>query len=190
VLVVQEVHRVRGTAVEEFEATTQQFWKAAAPLGVTPAWFFEVSHGTGPSYCVITGLRVDGWSAWEAYARAVAYGELSAVTEELDATRYDSESAVLDILSDVPPAAVEAASPGLWVQRFLKPDAGGEAAIGQPGLVMRGCVGGAPDGITILSKETPAAVLDILTGESDTGGVVGRAESTWVLRPSSWSPLQ
>ncbi len=55
---------------------------------------------------------------------------------------------------------------------------------------MRGCLGGSPDAITMLSKETPAAVLDILTGESDTGGVEGRAESTWVLRPSSWSPLQ
>jgi hypothetical protein len=190
VLVVQEVHRVRGTAVEEFESTTQQFWKEAAPLGVAPAWFFEVSHGTGPSYCVITGLRLDGWSAWEAYARAVAYGELSAVTEELDATRYDSESSVLDLLSEAPPTPETAASPGLWVQRFLEPDAGAEAAIGQPGLVMRGCLGGSSDGITLLSKETPAAVLDILTGESATGGVTGKAASTWVLRPSSWSPLQ
>ncbi len=111
-LVVQEVHRVKGTAVEEFEFTTQQFWKEAAPLGVTPAWFFEVSHGTGPSYCVITGLRLDGWAAWEAYARAVAYGELSAVTEELDATRYDSESSVLDVLSEVPPASGNAPAPG------------------------------------------------------------------------------
>ena len=188
-LVVQEVHRVRGAAVEEFESTTQQFWKVAAPLGVTPAWFFEVSHGTGPSYCVITGLRLADWSAWEAYARAVAYGELSAVTEELDATRYDTESSVLEVLSEVPPAA-DAASPGLWVQRFIPSDAGGEEAIGQHGLVMRGCVGGSPDGITILSKESPAAVLDILTGESDTSDVLGKAESTWVLRPSSWSPLQ
>ena len=120
----------------------------------------------------------------------MAYGELSAVTEELDATRYDSESSVLDVLSEVPPAPGTAASPGLWVQRFLEAGAGGEAALGQPGLVMRGCVGGSPDAITLLSKETPAAVLDILTGESATDGVAGRAESTWVLRPSSWSPLQ
>ena len=120
----------------------------------------------------------------------MAYGELSAVTEELDATRYDSESSVLDVLSEVPPASGSAGAPGLWVQRFLASDAGGEAARGQPGLVMRGCLGGTPDGITLLTKETPAAVLDILTGESDTGGVAGRAESTWVLRPSSWSPLQ
>jgi len=187
-LVLQEIHRVKGAAVEEFESITQQFWKAAAPLGATPAWFFEVSHGTGPSYCVITGLRLPGWSAWEAFARAVAYGELSTVSEELDATRYDSESSVLGVLSEEPPAA--AASPGLWVERFIKPDAGGEAVIGRPGLVMRGCVGGRPDGITVLSKETPNAVLDILTGESDASDVLGMAESTWVLRPSSWSPLQ
>src|SRR6185312_8956581 len=108
-LVLQEIHRVKGAAVEEFESITQQFWKAAAPLGATPAWFFEVSHGTGPSYCVITGLRLPGWSAWEAFARAVAYGELSTVSEELDATRYDSESSVLEVLSEEPPAA--AASP-------------------------------------------------------------------------------
>ena len=54
-LVVQEVHRVKGTAVEELESTTQQFWKEAAPLGVTPAWFLEVSHGTGPSYASSPG---------------------------------------------------------------------------------------------------------------------------------------
>jgi hypothetical protein len=190
VLVLQEIHRVRGVAVEEFESTTQQFWKAAAPLGATPAWFFEVSHGTGPSYCVITGMRLPDWSSWEAFARAVAYGELSAVTEELDATRYDSESSVLEVLSEVPPAAAAASSPGLWVERFIKPDAGGEAATGRPGIVMRGCVGGTPDGITVLSKETPNAVLDILTGESGSGDALGQAESTWVLRPSSWSPLQ
>jgi hypothetical protein len=189
VLVVQEVHRVRGAAVEEFESATQQFWKAAAPLGVTPAWFFEVSHGTGPSYSVTTGLRLADWSAWEAYARAVAYGELSAVTEEIDATRYDSESSLLEVLSEVPPAG-DASSSGLWVQRFIPPDAGGEAAVGQSGLVMRGCMGRWPDAITILSKESPAAVLDILTGESDVSDVQGKAESTWVLRPSSWSPLQ
>jgi hypothetical protein len=79
---------------------------------------------------------------------------------------------------------------GLWVQRFIKPDAGGEAAVDQPGIVMRGCIGGHPDGITVLSKESPTAVLDILTGESDSSSVLARAESTWVLRPSSWSPLQ
>jgi hypothetical protein len=175
--------------VEEFESTTQQLWKAAAPLGVTPAWFFEVSHGTGPSYCVTTGVRLADWSAWEVYARAVAYGELSAVTEEVDATRYDSESSVLEVLSEVPPEG-DAASPGLWVQRLIPSDAGGEAAIGRPGLVLRGGVGGSPDAITILSKESPAAVLEILTGESDRSDVLGKAESTWVLRPSSWSPLQ
>ena len=189
-LVVQEINRVRGTAVEELESITQQLWKAAAPFGVTPAWFFEVSHGTGPSYCVITGLRMPDWSSWESFARAVAYGELSAITEELDATRYDSESSLLEVLSEVPPASGETSSPGLWVQRFIKPDAGGEAAVGRPGIVMRGCVGGSPDGITILSKESPSAVLDILTGESGSSDVVGAAESTWVLRPSSWSPLQ
>jgi hypothetical protein len=190
VLVVQEINRVRGTMVETFESATQQLWKAAAPFGVTPAWFFEVSHGTGPSYAVITGLRMPTWTAWESFARAVLYGELSAVTEELDATRYDSDSSVLEVLSEVPPALERASGPGLWVQRFIRPDAGGEAAIGRPGIVMRGCVGGSPDGITILSKESPSEVLDILTGESRSSDVVGRAESTWVLRPSSWSPLQ
>ena len=76
-LVVQEVHRVRGTAVEEFESGIQQLWKAAGTFGVEPAWFFEVSHGTGPSYCVVTGVRLSGWTAWESFARAVAFGELS-----------------------------------------------------------------------------------------------------------------
>jgi hypothetical protein len=189
VLVVQEVHRVRGKAVEEFESGTRQLWKAAAPFGVEPAWFFEVSHGTGPSYCVITGVRLSGWAAWESFARAVAFGELSQISEELDATRYDSESSVLEILSEVPAVSPQASASGLWVQRFITRDGGGEAAVGQPGIVMRGCLGNKPDGITILSKETPSAVLDILTGQPAAESVLAKAESTWVLRPSSWSPL-
>jgi hypothetical protein len=189
VLVVQEVHRVRGTAVEEFESGIQQLWKAAGTFGVEPAWFFEVSHGTGPSYCVVTGVRLSGWTAWESFARAVAFGELSQITEELDATRYDSESSLLEILSEVPVATPEASAPGLWVQRFVARDGGGEAALGRPGIVMRGCLGGKPDGITILTKETPTSVLDILTGQPAAERVLAKAESTWVLRPSSWSPL-
>ena len=56
-----------------------------------------------------------------------------AITEELDATRYDSESSVLEILSEVPVATPEASAPGLWVQRFVARDGGGEAAAREAG---------------------------------------------------------
>lgn len=189
-LVVQEVNRVKGKSLEKFESTTQELWKAAAATGVQAAWYFEVSHGTGPSYCVVTGIRLPDWATWESFARSVAFGELSGLTETLDAARYDSESSVLEILSEVPPPSEEAAASDLWVQRLIDPDAGGEAAVGQPGIVMRGCLGGRPDGITVLTKETPSAVLDLLTGEAGSNRVLAKAESTWVLRPSSWSPLR
>ena len=93
-LVVQEVNRVKGKAMEQFESMTQELWNVAAATGVQAAWFFEVSHGTGPSYCVVTGMRLPDWAAWESFARAVAFGDLSGLTEALDATRYDSESSI------------------------------------------------------------------------------------------------
>ena len=76
-LVVQEVNRVKGKAMEQFESMTQELWNVAAATGVQAAWFFEVSHGTGPSYCVVTGMRLPDWAAWESFARAVAFGDLS-----------------------------------------------------------------------------------------------------------------
>lgn len=186
-LIVQEVHRVRGRAVEDFEAGTQRLWEAVAPLGVEPAWYFEVSHGTGPSYCVVTALRLPDWEAWEALARAAAYGDLAPLVERLDAARYDSESSVFEVLREV---ATSTEGAGLWVERFLGPEAD-VTGLDQPGLALRRCLGAEPGRLVVLQREPPGAVLDILTGTAKSrGDATDTTRSTWVLRPAAWSPLQ
>lgn len=215
-LVLQEVNRVKGSAADSFETLTRQWWEEVEPLGVTPGWYFEVSHGTGPSYRVVTGVGIPDWDAWESLSRAIAYGALAATTEQLDATRYDSESTLFELVS---PEAIERlgaprplGSPGapaegsepetdLWVQRVLR-----SAAVlddlpsesGRPGdrpqIVLRAWAGSSSDRLVVLSKEAPRAVLGLLTDrrESAAGGPINPApvESTWVLRPAPWSPLR
>ncbi|MHB1582276.1 MAG: hypothetical protein ACYCU7_05705 [Acidimicrobiales bacterium] len=203
-LILQEVNRVRGSSVTAFEKLTQQWWGEVEPLGVTPAWFFEVSHGTGPSYRVVTGVRIPDWSTWESLGRAMAYGELAATSERLDATRYESESALLEVrvASGVGEwAAGGTHAPdesGLWVLRSFAVGAPARHVGGPDGTVIElwGCVGSLRDQSVILSREAPGAVLDVLTDRADPAGadvrrpVGGPAVSTWVLRPAAWSPLQ
>lgn len=203
-LVLQELNRVKGASVAAFEKLTQQWWEEVEPIGVTPAWFFEVSHGTGPSYRVVTGVRIPDWSTWETLGRAMAYGELAATSERLDATRYDSESTLLEVrmangVGEWPAGGTyDPGEPGLWVLRSFGDvgPAGHAGVLETSALEMRGCTGSLRDRSVVLSRETPGAVLDLLTDRAGRRGVDARrsggglSTSTWVLRPAAWSPLQ
>ncbi|HLN15455.1 MAG TPA: hypothetical protein VK277_01765 [Acidimicrobiales bacterium] len=192
-LVIHEVHRVRGKEAEAFEEAVRQYFEAAAALGAEPGWYFEVSHGTGPSYRVVTGLRLPAWAAWEAFAEGSAYGKLSAATEAVDACRYDSEARLFQVVAERADGAEELPGPALWVQRTVaEADAASLDHDGpeRPEVVLRQVLGDSPpDTVTVLRREAPRDVLDLLTGTTPSP-TAPSGQSTWVLRPSDWSPLR
>jgi hypothetical protein len=194
-LVVQEMSRVKGASAADFEMATQKLWQQAQPYGVVPGWFFEVSHGTGPSYRVVSGLRFPDWGVWEAASRAMLFGELTPAVEELDRYRHDSDSCLLEVVSEAeaPPSEAGGAAT-IWVAQSAtagEEPAGG--ALGGPHLVMRAVLGGDdPGATTVLRRELAADVLDRLLDRAApaTGGRSSGRTRTWILRPVSWSPLR
>lgn len=219
-LVLEEVNRVRGAALPEFEQATRRFWNEAKGCGATAAWSFEVSHGTGPSYCVLTGLRVPDWTVWETLARSMATGNLSTVTESLDLARHDSVSSLHEVVSELAgePAtaghttadrtvddgnAGQARTSKLWIRCLdqtegsqVDPQDGEPQAEGSR-LVMRSVLGDdAGQRTTHLHQVTPTRALELLAGDPEpadrftSSPYRGAPRSVWVLRPSPWSPLQ
>jgi hypothetical protein len=194
-LVVQEMSRVKGLSAADFEMATQKLWQQAQPYGVVPGWFFEISHGTGPSYRIVSGLRLPDWTVWETVSRAMLFGELAPAVEELDGYRHDSDSCLLEVVSEAEapaPEAGEAAS--IWVAQTATAGDGSEpAALSSPHLVMKAVLGGDDPGATTILRRAPATeVLDWLLdrGAPATGQPTGGRAQTWILRPVPWSPLR
>jgi len=194
-LVVQEMSRVKGSSASDFEMATQKLWQQAQPYGVVPGWFFEISHGTGPSYRVVSGLRFPDWGVWDTFNRALLFGELAPAGEELDRYRHDSDSSLLEVVSEMgaPPSEAEAAA-SIWIaQTGTGSEEPATAAVRGPYLVMRAVFGGGdPGATTTLRREAAADVLDLLLDRNAPAGghAVGGRTHTWILRPVAWSPLR
>ena len=187
-LVIQEVSRVKGSSAPDFASATQKLWEHLRPYDASPGWFFEVSHGTGPSYMVWSGLRLADWSAWEAVSRAMAYGDLTPVVEELDRCRYDSQSTLLEVVSETENSPTDV--PSVWVARISKATQEAPASSG-PQLVMRALLGGdGPGATTILRREPAADVIERFLDRSSARPGATAPMHTWVLRPTPWSPLR
>jgi hypothetical protein len=63
---VHEIHEVLGGRMEEFGAAVRDDWR---PLleedgSARLLWFWELAHGTGPSYQAVSITAVRGWAAW------------------------------------------------------------------------------------------------------------------------------
>ena len=194
-LVVQEMSRVKGSNASDFEKATQKLWQQAQPYGVVPGWFFEISHGTGPSYRVVSGLRFPDWGAWDTFNRALLFGELAPAGEELDRYRYDSDSSLLEVVSETgaPPSEVGGAA-SIWIAQTGT--GSGEPVPGDvsgPYLVMKAVFGGGgPHATTTLRREDATDVLDLLLDRKAPAGghTAGDRTQTWILRPVAWSPLR
>lgn len=211
-LILQEENRLKGSRAQEFQTRILKFWDALGNYGASPGWYFEVSHGTGPSYRSITGILLPDLDAWEAVSRAATFGELVPLVEELDECRHDSMATLFEVLADTATqgkkgAEVESTNGALWVMR-VSSAANAQTHIGvqemtkgarpgvPPHVIMRSVMGGARTGsLVVLVEQTPEEVLGILTskstgaGFSDFGDLLQGRQARWVLRPSPWSPL-
>jgi hypothetical protein len=95
-LLLLEEHRVIGRKKTEFE---NRYREGALGFANDPdfrlIWYFDIAHGTGPSYRVITGTALPSGEAWERFIRRAENGDVRDWLVELDELRYSVDGRVL-----------------------------------------------------------------------------------------------
>src|SRR5205085_4892356 len=96
-LFLHEVHRVRGTLEEEFEAHLRDEWMGALAKGDDGRllWYLHQAHGTGFAYRFVTLTAFRDAAAWERVAIRVQSGDLQPWARRLDELRHDGVSKLL-----------------------------------------------------------------------------------------------
>jgi hypothetical protein len=94
VLLLHEVHQVRGRAEDEFEDAYRTGWMPAVADGddARLLWFFHHAHGSGPAYQVVTVTAVRDGAAYERLVRRVHEGDLRQWARDVDELRHESRS--------------------------------------------------------------------------------------------------
>jgi hypothetical protein len=70
---IHELHEVAGGKMDEFGSAVRDVWRPILEAERTARllWFWELTHGTGPSYQAVSITAVRDWAAWgELLARA------------------------------------------------------------------------------------------------------------------------
>jgi hypothetical protein len=99
-LFVHEVHSIHGTMQDEFEAHYRDAWAAgvAKDPDTRLLWYFNVAHGSGLSYRVVTVTGIRNWTAWERFARRAQHGDLQEAGHHADTMRYGVHATMLTAL--------------------------------------------------------------------------------------------
>jgi hypothetical protein len=101
VLVIHEVHEVRGRQAEAFEAAFREGWMPAVADGddARLLWFCHHAHGSGPAYNVVTLTAVRDAPAYERLVRRVHEGDLRHWMRQVDELRHQATAKLLVPLS-------------------------------------------------------------------------------------------
>ncbi len=96
-LYVHEVHQVKGSAEEEFEAAHRDDLVPALADGSRARllWYCRHAHGSGPAYHVVTVTAVEDGAAWEQLARRFQEGDLRAWARRIEQLRHDVTGTLL-----------------------------------------------------------------------------------------------
>ena len=89
-LLLHEVHRVRGTHEDQFEAAFRDRWRPELAAGddARLLYFMHLAHGSGRAYTVVTVTAVRDGAAWGRLAASVQDGPLRAWARDVDQLRH------------------------------------------------------------------------------------------------------
>jgi hypothetical protein len=89
-LLLHEVHRVRGATEDEFEACFRDGWLTELATGndARLLYFLHLAHGSGRAYTVVTVTAVRDGAAYERLAGRVQDGDLRAWARDADRLRH------------------------------------------------------------------------------------------------------
>ena len=96
-LLLHEVHRVRGAKEDEFEAAFRDRWMPELGSGddARLLYFLHLAHGSGRAYTVVTVTGVRDGAAWERLARSIQDGPLRSWARDVDQLRHGVTAKVL-----------------------------------------------------------------------------------------------
>jgi hypothetical protein len=104
-LFIHEVHKVVGKRAAEFERAYRDGWMPT--LGEGPdarlLWYFDLAHGSGLAYRVVTVTAVADGDAWARLAERLARGDLRSWARDLDGLQHESRSRTMAALPWSPP---------------------------------------------------------------------------------------
>ncbi len=90
-LFMHEVHQVKGTKEDEFEATFRDGWMPmlAKSDDARLLWYTNHAHGSGVSYQVVTVTALRDADAWERLVYRIQRGDLQDWMRQLDELRHE-----------------------------------------------------------------------------------------------------
>jgi len=104
-LFVHEFHTVVGRRAADFESAYRDGWMPALADGTDArlAWYFDLAHGSGLAYRVVTVTAVRDGPAYVRLAERLARGDLQSWARDLDGLQHGSQGRVLATLPWSPP---------------------------------------------------------------------------------------
>ena len=104
-LLLHEVHRVRGDREDEFEQLYRDGWlpELAGHDDARLLYFMHLAHGSGRAYTVVTITAVRDGAAYERLARRIQDGDLRAWARDVDHCRHVVTGKVLLTVPWAPP---------------------------------------------------------------------------------------
>ena len=96
-LFIHEFHKVVGQQAAAFEASYRERWMPELAEGTDArlAWYFDLAHGSGLAYRVVTVTAVRDGAAYARLAERVARGDLQSWARDLDSLRHETTGRVL-----------------------------------------------------------------------------------------------
>lgn len=96
-LFVHEVHKVVGKRAAEFEDAYRSGWLPTLAKGPDARllWYFDLAHGSGLAYRVVTVTAVKDGAAWGRLAERLAGGDLQSWARHLDGLQHESRARIM-----------------------------------------------------------------------------------------------
>jgi len=114
VLFIHEVHKVVGKSAARFEDAYRGGWMPVLAKGSDARllWYFDLAHGSGLAYRVVTVTAVEDGASWARLADRLAGGDLQSWARHLDGLQHESHGRIMTPLDWSPPIGALRDIPG------------------------------------------------------------------------------
>ncbi len=209
-LCVYEQHQVVGQHEAAFERAYRTEWapRLAETTDARLLWYFNIAHGAGRSYQIITLTGLASGKTWQALRNRLTTGDLAPWLEGVRGYRYRVDSKVLvpepesHLAIDLAqvPGQRDEGDPGLYVEEVVRTGENGSGAPADTAFpdferfasfTTALGTGIAPERTTLYAIRDVGGLVDVMTGEPHRRDRAStQSISSRLLRTAAWSPMR